>query len=60
MDNSDPITEMNPATFQEQLRSLNRAYAITYLKGDKESQFIEMMLKKAYPDAEKIEIEELE
>jgi hypothetical protein len=55
-----PIPEMNPATFQEQLRSLNRAYAITHISEDKEPQFIENMLKEAYPDAEDIKIEELD
>lgn len=55
-----PIPEMNPATFQEQLRSLNRAYAISYINEDVEQQFIENMLKEAYPDAEDIEIEELQ
>ena len=54
-----PIHEMNPATFQEQLRSLNRAYAITHISDDKIPRFIENMLKESYPDAEDIQIEEL-
>ncbi|MBW2641692.1 MAG: hypothetical protein JRE10_16470 [Deltaproteobacteria bacterium] len=54
-----PIPDVNPATFKEQLRSLNRAYAITRISDDKETQFIENMLKEAYPDAEDIVIEEL-
>jgi hypothetical protein len=54
------VPEMAAATFQEQLRSLNRAYAITHISEAKETQFIKNMLKEAYPDAEDIQIYELE
>jgi len=55
-----PVPEMIPATFQQQLRSLNRAYAITFISEDKETEFIKNMLKEAYPDAEDFIIEELD
>ena len=55
-----PIPEMRAATFTEQLRSMNRAYAVTSVKKDQIEKFIEIMLKEAYPEAEKIEIEELD
>jgi hypothetical protein len=55
-----PIPEMYPATFQQQLRSLNRAYTITHVNENKEQEFIENTLKEAYPDAEDIQIEELD
>ena len=55
-----PIPEMHPATFKEQLRSLNKAFAITRINVDQISQFIEIMLREAYPEAEDIKIEELD
>ena len=54
-----PIPEMAPATFQEQLRSLNRAFAITVIVEKDIPQFIENILKEAYPERNTITIEEL-
>jgi hypothetical protein len=53
------IPEMRSATFKEQLRSLNKASAITRVQNSQFEKFIESMLKEAYPEAGDIEIEEL-
>ena len=55
-----PIPEMQSATFAEQLRSLNKAHAVTRIKEDQIVKFIEILLNEAYPDAEDIIIEELD
>jgi len=51
---------MEYASFQEELRALNRAHAITCIKENKEREFIEKMLKKAYLETLEIVVNELE
>ncbi len=47
-DDNYPIDRMLPATFKQQLRSFNRAYAVTICDEDEYIEFIEAMMKKAY------------
>ena len=54
-----PIHEMNPAFFKEQLRSMDRAYSVSIINDEETIEFIDKMLKIAYPDSEEIIIEEI-
>ena len=58
-DISAPIPHMQPASFAQQLRSMNRAYSVTTATEDEFPAFIELMLKDAYGDDSTVEIEEI-
>jgi len=55
-----PIPRMQPATFRQQLLSMNRAYAVTCAEEKDYPAFIEVMLKDAYGDEADIVIKELD
>lgn len=54
-----PIPRMKAASFKEQLRSMNRAYAVTSLSEGEERDFVTIMMKEAYGDDIEIVFEDL-
>lgn len=59
-DGKRPVKKMVPATFKQQIRTYNRAYAVTDCNEEDYVEFIKIMMKEAYEDGWEIRVEAMD